>query len=168
MQGFGLTVPVALVAVACAAGPGFAAGLAVRNVQVIDHLSSVQGDMAAANWAHLSGDLRDAIASRLGHRTSAHGVDIRITISTDDIPAGAPAVLAGSVQLVQPARPPSTADDITAPVVKAAYDLRVSSKDTAGYLPAKVETARLEPNGEAYQQALVNSFADYVVAHLQG
>lgn len=147
-------LPCAFVALGLAAAPAFAAGVAVRDIQVQNLSGPTPG--AISNWHGFSNDLKQAIATRLGGRMSPNGYDLDIRITSADMAsAAAPSKLTGVVQLVLPAQPSGNGDAQSVPSVERSYDLTVSAHGAG-------QPSMAQPD----ETAMVNSFADYVVAHL--
>jgi hypothetical protein len=169
-EGLRRAAPAVLAGVAlAAAAPGYAAVPTVRHVAVTDGLAGIQGG-GSAHLAALPGQLQNAISHRLHGRLSPQGVDIRVRISQNNLTPGAKAgfkgpALVGTVFVEDPAQ---TGDShVTGvPSVTRAYKLTVTPKDAARYIAAKGEEMRTAPERRQIREAMVKSFANYVVAHL--
>lgn len=150
--------PIILASVFAAASlmavPVYAVGVAVRHIQIQDQA----GGVAGTDWSALSGDLQQALTSKLGGKMSPSGYDLKIRINTlRQASAKQPAELSGTVFVVLPERPTGNGDASSYSSVEKSYDLTVHPS-AAG--PVKLA------NAAADQKALANSFADYVVTHL--
>lgn len=145
----------ALVSSAFAATP-------VQEVTVAVDAAALENAKAAAHWATLSGDLSTAILKRLPDGVAKEGVVIDIAIDSLS--------LANSLQAAT-----GTADSQLMGSVKVStlnndptemYDLTVSFADASPFFPVGTDLTKITTDSMEYYQAMIDAFADHVVAKL--
>lgn len=161
-----LSAGLAAVLTALAAGPSLAATPMMQAVRVEDGAAAaVQGQ---AQWPQVKTELSSAIAQRLGGRRAPGGMTVEVRLSDAAVHTHngmkGPA-LAGTVLVERPlyADPGAGIDHTTS--VSKAYRLTVTPQDAAAYMEHG-ETGMEPHHDRMLRQAMVKSFADYVVAHL--
>lgn len=160
-------VSAALAALMLSGAPALARTTGIRSIDVTARLDAFRA--APEQSTVLPGLLKQAIAARLADRLDVEGRAIRVRIASEVLPKPADgpngrAVLTGVVFVLQPAKGGNSSTPF-APAVKRVYWLTITSAAPPSP-PAGTDAIVMPPDGGNYQQALVNSFADYVVRHL--
>ena len=141
--------------------PAFAATM-VQEVKVAVDATALENNKAAAHWVTLSGDLSAAILKRLPDGISKDGALIDIAIDSLS--------LANSLQAAN-----GTADSRLIGSVKVSgigndptqiYDLTVSFADASPFFPEGTDLTKITTDSMEYYQAMIDAFADHVVAKL--
>lgn len=154
MRILGLLAGTALALAACA-GQDKNQPLTVSDVSVQADLPAVGTRSAVSYWAHLSDDLKTAIAGEYAGRIDPQGK--KIDVDVDEISLNSPflsgataetARLSGRVTLINP-------DGTNA----AAYDVTAAAQDVATYLPPGSNLVSVPPTSAEYYRAVVQAFA---------
>ncbi|MEI4472496.1 hypothetical protein [Frigidibacter sp. MR17.24] len=133
----------------------------VREVEVEIDMSSIKNSEAAKVWSNAAADLQNAIVARVADRAAEDGV--RVNVDIDEIAlsnAYERALGVGETKLSGRVNVSSETDNTKF----ATYDLMVGF-DKA-YVPAGTDVAVLTMDSPQYYEAMVNMFADHVVAKL--
>lgn len=133
----------------------------VKDVDVQMDLSAIQNEKAAAYWTTAADDLKAAIAARVAERTADDGATIEVDIDELSVANWFETAfnldqseLKGHVLLM---------DNGTH---LGSYDVSVKFADAVLLMPEGTDVAGIAPDNKDYYQAMVNKFADAVVAQL--
>lgn len=135
----------------------------VKEIEVDTDLSAISNAKAAAYWGHLSQDLQAAIAARLVGRLGEEGA--KITVDIDEIAltntfanviTDQDAILKGTVHVSNPEHNSQY----------QSYDLTTSSHSALSHFPGGKLPDGAFRDSPVYYAALIDSFADTVVAKL--
>jgi hypothetical protein len=133
----------------------------VKDVDVQMDLSAIQNEKAAAYWTTAADDLKAAIAARVAERTADDGATIQVDIDELSVANWFETAfnmdqseLKGHVLLM---------DNGTH---LGSYDVSVKFADAILLMPEGTDVAVIAPDNKDYYQAMVNKFADAVVAQL--
>lgn len=143
-----------------AAEPSFAA-TTVKDVTVEMDMSALKNEKAAAYWANAADDLENAIAERVADRVADDGATVKVDIDALSVADWFETAfnidqskLKGHVLLM---------DNGTH---IGSYDVSVSFKDAMLIMPAGTDVTVIAPDNRDYYTAMINTFADAVVAQL--
>ena len=134
----------------------------VKDVNVEMDLSAIKNEKAAAYWTTAADDLEAAIVARVANRTADDGASIDVDI--DELSVAnwfetafdmQQSALKGHVLLM---------DNGTH---LGSYDVSVKFADAVLVMPAGTDATMIAPDNRDYYQALMNTFADAVVAQLK-
>ena len=144
------------------ASPVLAATM-ISKVEVKVDTAALENAKAAARWLSISADLNKAIVSRLGDRIDKNGADIKIDIDSvalaNSLQAAlgtAESKLVGSVKVIH------TGGDLE----PQHYELTVSFADAGALFPEGTDLTAISTDTQEYYQAMIDAFADHVVAKL--
>lgn len=133
----------------------------VKDVKVEMDLSAIKNEKAAAYWTTAADDLENAIVARIANRTADSGATIDVDI--DELSVAnwfetafnmQQSELKGHVLLMQ------------AGTHLGSYDVTVKFADAVLLMPEGTDVTVIAPDNKDYYQAMVNKFADAVVAQL--
>lgn len=132
----------------------------VQSVEVEADLTALKNIEAAQVWTSISDDLETEIVERLIPKIGENGASIEVQINSVE--------LANSfTQAIGVADSKLTGDvEIDAPGLfnKISYTLTVSAEQAVAYFPDGTQTSDLTMGSEVYYQAMLDAFADNVVA----
>lgn len=167
-----LITPFVFTALLAGTAPAFALttpdNSAVSHLNIHVELSAIANPQAAAYWSHLDADLKNAIAARLAGRVDPNGLDIIVRIKGAALaPTTGTPHLVGTVIEMRPA----VVSDHGGPTTtvpsgaKKAYTLTIDASEAPTGLSPDAAIV-ISPGAQQYYNAMVSSFADYVVKNL--
>lgn len=133
----------------------------VKDVSVEMDLAAIQNEKAAAYWTTAADDLEAAIVARVADRTADDGASI--TIDIDELSVANwfetaykidQSALTGHVLVMDSG------------THVGSYDVSVKFADAVLLMPEGTDVTVIAPDNRDYYSALVNTFADAVVAQL--
>lgn len=133
----------------------------VKDVSVEMDLAAIQNEKAAAYWTTAADDLEAAIVARVADRTADNGASVQIDI--DELSVANwfetafnidQSALTGHVLLMD------------GDTHMGSYDVSVKFADAVLLMPEGTDVTVIAPDNRDYYSALVNTFADAVVAQL--
>lgn len=134
----------------------------VKDVDVQVDLSAIQDIEAAREWQNIEGDLETAIVERLVSRISEDGTTIVVDVDELEIANAfqssigiAESKLMGEVTL----KTPGILND-------KSYTLTVSAEQAKMFFPADVDVTVLNIGSNEFYTAMIDAFAEGVVADL--
>lgn len=137
------------------------AATTVKDVTVEMDMSALKNEKAAAYWANAADDLENAIAERVADRVADDGATVQVDIDALSVADWFETAfnidqsqLKGHVLLMDKG------------THIGSYDVTVSFKDAVLVMPAGVDVATIAPDNRDYYTAMINAFADAVVAQL--
>lgn len=134
----------------------------VSEVDVTMDLAAIKNEKAAAYWTSAADDLENAIVARVADRTDDDGA--RVTVDIDALSLADwfetafnidQSQLKGHVLLM-------SAENTHL----GSYDVSVSYPDAVLLMPEGTDVAAIAPDNRDYYTAMINGFADAVVAQL--
>ncbi|MFO1210789.1 MAG: hypothetical protein U1E40_16495 [Amaricoccus sp.] len=154
MRILGLLAGCALALAACA-GHDKNQPFTVSDVSVTADLPAVTSRAAVSYWAHLSDDLKTAIANEYVGRIDPKGK--KIVVDVDEISLASPFAAGATAET---ARLSGRVDLLNVDTTKAAsYDVTATASDVAAYLPPGTNIVKVSPTSEEYYRAVVQAFA---------
>lgn len=136
------------------------AASAVATIEVDADLSAIRNVEAAQVWSTLDTDLETEIAERLVGRIDDEGASITVDINEVELANSftqalgvADSKLIGDVEIDAPGL-----------FNKIDYTLTVTSEQAIAYYPDGTSVADLSMGSEIYYQAMLDAFADNIVA----
>lgn len=136
------------------------AASAVATIEVDADLSAIRNVEAAQVWSTLATDLETEIAERLVGRIDEEGASITVDINEVELANSftqalgvADSKLIGDVEIDAPGL-----------FNKIDYTLTVTSEQAIAYYPDGTSVADLSMGSEIYYQAMLDAFADNIVA----
>lgn len=138
------------------------AQMTVRNVSVQMDMSAIKNEKAAAYWANAADDLQNAIATRVADRVADTGATVDVDI--DELSVADWFDTAFNMEQSQLTGHVLLMDEGTH---VGSYDVSVSFKDAILVMPAGTDVAMIAPDNRDYYAAMINTFADAVVAQLK-
>lgn len=133
----------------------------VKDVSVEMDLSAIKNEKAAAYWTTAAEDLEAAIVARVADRTGDDGATVQVDI--DELSVADwfetafnidQSALTGHVLLMQGG------------THLGSYDISVKFADAVLLMPEGSDVTMIAPDNRDYYAAMVNTFADAVVAQL--
>ncbi len=137
------------------------AATTVKDVTVEMDMSALKNEKAAAYWANAADDLENAIAERVADRVADDGATVKVDIDALSVADWFDTAfnidqsqLKGHVLLMDKG------------THIGSYDVSVSFKDAMLVMPAGTDVTVIAPDNRDYYTAMINTFADAVVAQL--
>lgn len=159
------TVPViAAVAALMISDAALAEPQVVSKVEVSVDLAAIGNEKAAAYWTNLSGDLTNAIMTKLGAQVAPGGASVMVDVSELE--------LASSFQSAVGVADSRMAGDVKVrrtdgDVELKNYELTVSFADAGPFFPKDTDLTAITMDSPEYYAAMLDAFADRVVSNLQ-
>lgn len=135
----------------------------IKAVEVTADIAAIENPMAAKYWATLTDDLQNAILSRITNQISDDGANLSVDISEVELSNSFQEVLnVADTKLVGQVKVTSETDNTRFNT----YELTVNVDQVAMLMPKGTDMAALTQDSREYYDAMINAFADGVVARL--
>ncbi len=135
----------------------------IALIEVSIDLDEVTNPAAALRYNDIAVDLQAALAARLVDRIAEEGMTVAVDLSEAELSSTFTEVMGSAdTRLVGSVNIKDMADNSN----YESYELSVDINQGLTYLPADMMIANLSPNSDEYYKAMIETFADVVVAKL--